>query len=193
MRKLVYYAAATIDGFIAGTDGSDPTGTIFEIDGDHMPVMIAEYPETVPTHMRAPLGIDAPNKHFDTLLMGRASYQPGLDLGMTSPYAHLRQYVFSTTITESPDPDVEIVSGDPIEKVRELKREDGLGIWLCGGGGLAETLWPEIDRLVVKVNPVVIGAGVKLFDGADFAVRRLKLTDHQIYQSGIAVLTYSKA
>lgn len=41
-----------------------------------MPVMIVEYPETVPTHMRAPLGIDAPNNHFDTLLMGRATYQP---------------------------------------------------------------------------------------------------------------------
>jgi hypothetical protein len=39
----------------------------------------------------------------------------------------------------------------------------------------------------------VIGTGVKLFDGADFAVRRLALTDHQVYDSGVAVLTYRKA
>ncbi|MDH6289148.1 dihydrofolate reductase family protein [Rhodococcus sp. NM-2] len=189
MRKLVYYAAATIDGFIAGTDGSDPTGTIFEIDGDHMPVMIAEYPETVPTHMRAPLGIDAPNKHFDTLLMGRASYQPGLDLGMTSPYAHLRQYVFSTTITESPDPDVEIVSGDPIEKVRELKREDGKDIWLCGGGKLAAAVQPEIDELRIKLNPVAIGTGIPLFDG-EFGPQRFRLAASRAFESGMIFLTY---
>jgi hypothetical protein len=30
-----------------------------------------------------------------------------------------------------------------VAKVRELKQADGLGIWLCGGGGLAETLWPK--------------------------------------------------
>jgi dihydrofolate reductase len=189
MRKLVYYVAGTIDGFIAGSDGADPTGTIFEIDGDHMPVMTAEYPETVPTHMRAPLGIDAPNRHFDTVLMGRSTYQPGLDLGVTSPYAHLRQCVFSTTITESPDPDVEIVSGDPIEKVRELKQEDGKDIWLCGGGKLAAAVEPEIDELRIKLNPVAIGTGIPLFDG-EFAPQRFRLADSRAFESGMIFLTY---
>ncbi|TQC47329.1 dihydrofolate reductase [Rhodococcus sp. WS4] len=189
MRKLVYYVASTLDGFIAGADGADPTGTIFEIEGDHMPVMIAEYPETVPTHMRAPLGIDAPNRHFDTLIMGRSSYQPGLDLGVTSPYAHLRQYVFSTTITESPDPDVEIVSGDAIEKVRELKKEDGKDIWLCGGGKLAAAVQPEIDELRIKVNPVAIGTGIPLFDG-EFGPQRFRLADSRAFESGMIFLTY---
>ncbi|MDT2004499.1 dihydrofolate reductase [Rhodococcus opacus] len=189
MRKLVYYVASTLDGFIAGADGADPTGTIFEIEGDHMPVMIADYPETVPTHMRAPLGIDAPNRHFDTLIMGRSSYQPALDLGVTSPYAHLRQYVFSTTITESPDPDVEIVSGDTIEKVRELKQEDGKDIWLCGGGKLAAAVQPEIDELRIKVNPVAIGTGIPLFDG-EFAPQRFRLADSRAFESGMIFLTY---
>ncbi|MFC9550834.1 dihydrofolate reductase family protein [Rhodococcus sp. NPDC056960] len=189
MRKLVYYVAGTIDGFIAGSDGADPTGAIFEVDGDHMPVMIAEYPETVPTHMRAPLGIDAPNRHFDTVLMGRSTYQPGLDLGVTSPYAHLRQCVFSTTITESPDPDVEIVSGDPIEKVRELKQEDGKDIWLCGGGKLAAAVEPEIDELRIKLNPVAIGTGIPLFDG-EFAPQRFRLADSRAFESGMIFLTY---
>jgi hypothetical protein len=42
----------------------------------------------------------------------------------------LRQYVVSRTIRESPDPAVEIIAGDPLAKVRELKQEDGKGIWL---------------------------------------------------------------
>ena len=57
--------------------------------------------------------------------MGRATYDPALREGITSPYAHLRQYVVSTSITDSPDPTVEIVSGDPIDKVSELKTEVG--------------------------------------------------------------------
>ena len=189
MRKLVYYVATTIDGFIAGADGADPSGTVFELEGDHMPAMIAEYPETVPTHVRAAMGIDATNRHFDTVLMGRASYQPGLDLGVTSPYAHLRQYVFSTTITESPDLGVEIVAGDPIEKVRELKKEDGKDIWLCGGGKLAAAVQPEVDELRIKLNPVTIGTGIPLFDG-EFDPQRFRLTSTRAFESGMIFLTY---
>ena len=108
---------------------------------------------------------------------------------MTSPYAHLRQCVFSTTITESPDPDVEIVSGDPIEKVRELKQEDGKDIWLCGGGKLAAAVEPEIDELRIKLNPVAIGTGIPLFDG-EFAPQRFRLADSRAFESGMIFLTY---
>jgi hypothetical protein len=93
MRELTYLVATTLDGFIAGPDGGDPTGTIFEVEGDHMPYGIAEYPEIIPTHVRDMLGIAAPNKHFDTVLSGRATYAIGADQGLTSPYAHLRQLV----------------------------------------------------------------------------------------------------
>lgn len=39
------------------------------------------------------LGIDdLPNKRFDTIVRGRASYDLALKEGITSPYAHLREY-----------------------------------------------------------------------------------------------------
>jgi dihydrofolate reductase len=197
MRELTYFIASTLDGYIADPSGGDPTdvspGGFFLSQGDHSEPLFTAYPETLPGAVREMLGLDAPNKVFDTVLMGRKSWELGKVLGNTNSYPRLSNYVFSRTLTESPDPTVEFVATDPVTKVRELKQEDGLGIWLCGGGGLAESLWPEIDRLVVKVNPVVIGAGIKLFDGADFAVRRLELTDHQVYKSGVAVLTYRKA
>jgi hypothetical protein len=40
--------------------------------------------------------------------------------------------VFSTTMDQSPDPAVELVSADPLETVRALKAEDGLDIWSSG-------------------------------------------------------------
>jgi dihydrofolate reductase len=126
--------------------------------------MTSEYPETVPTHVRAQAGLgDLPNKTMDTLVMGRGTYQPALDIGVTSPYAHLKQYVVSTTLEQAED--VELYAGDPIELVRTLKAQEGLDIYLCGGGKLAGTLLPEIDQLVVKSYPVVAGAGIPAFAG----------------------------
>ncbi|WP_413465188.1 dihydrofolate reductase family protein [Nocardia seriolae] len=152
MRKLTYFVSATIDGFIATDAGSVD---FFPVGGDHGPAIIAQYPETLPTKVRQVLGVDKPCQNFDTVIMGRKTHDFGVRTGTSSPYAHLRQFVVSTTLPENPAPDVELISADPLERVRELKREKGLGIWLCGGGELAQTLMPEIDQVFLKLYPIV--------------------------------------
>ncbi|WP_058043372.1 dihydrofolate reductase family protein [Streptomyces roseifaciens] len=122
--------------------------------------------------------------------MGRGTYEPALSAGITSPYAHLRQYVFSRTLAGA-DPAVEIVSGDPVAFVRELKQQDGMDVWLCGGGELAGTLLPEIDALIVKCYPVAIGAGIPVFSTA-FRPHRFGLVDSRSFAGGAAVLTYTR-
>ena len=37
-----------------------------------------EYPETLPAHVRQHLGIEAGPRHFDTVVMGRATYDPAV-------------------------------------------------------------------------------------------------------------------
>jgi len=188
MRKLCYYVATTIDGFIAGPEGQFD---FFPLEPDLMAAINAELPETVPTQFRAAVGLtDAPNLRFDTVVMGRGTYEPALKEGITSPYAHLRQYVFSRTLT-GPDPEVEIVSSDPVAFVRDLKRQEGLDIWLCGGASLAGQLRSEIDELVVKRYPVVIGAGIPMFAGP-FDPARFAVTDTRPFESGAAVMTYTR-
>ncbi|MEC3978471.1 dihydrofolate reductase family protein [Amycolatopsis sp. H20-H5] len=86
------------------------------------------------------------------------------------------------------DPAVTLASSDAVAKVRELKRENGKGIWLCGGGGLAAALVTEIDKLVVEIHPVVAGAGIRLFTG-DFQPSRWELTDSHVFASGVAAMT----
>ncbi|MFI8896448.1 dihydrofolate reductase family protein [Streptomyces paradoxus] len=169
MRKLVYYIAVTLDGRIAGPQGEYdffPAGTEQQ-SAAYSTWANALYPETVPTAYRAAAGLaDAPNRHFDTVVMGAGTYRAPLDQGITNPYAHLRQYVVSSTLGHDADPAVTVVPDDPLALVRELKREDtGLDIWLCGGGKLAGALLPEIDELLVKSYPVVAGAGTPAFDG----------------------------
>lgn len=188
MRKLIYFVAATIDGFIAAPDGGID---FFPLEPDLLDFVVAEYPETLPTHVRTRIGLDAPNRVFDTLVMGKGTYDPALALGITSPYAHLKQYVFSRTAEAAPEPEVEIVTGDPVELVRRLKLQDGLDIWLCGGGDLAAQLLPEVDELVVKLNPVLAGAGIPLLR-SDFNPTPLTLRDTRPLPGGVVVLRYSR-
>lgn len=195
MRKLVYYIATTLDGFIAGPDGADPTGPdgFWPIPADYLEHLVANYPETLPGPARTALSVTAEGTCFDTVLEGRRSYEIGLKAGITDAYPHLRHLVFSRTLTESPDPAVELVATDPAEKVRELKREDGRDIWLVGGGELAGALYGEIDRLILKVAPMTIGTGIPLFSRtAAFDPRTWELTDHTVLGSGAAFLTYDR-
>ncbi|TLF79275.1 dihydrofolate reductase family protein [Nocardia cyriacigeorgica] len=191
MRKLTYYVASTIDGFIATEDGSVD---FFPVGGDHGPAITAQYPETLPTKVREALGIDKRNANFDTVLMGRKTHDFGVRTGTSSPYAHLRQFVVSTTMTESPDPAVELISADPLARVRELKRDKGLGIWLCGGGELAQVLLPEIDQIFLKLYPIVLGRGRSLFgDGPKLPEpTRFRVITSQVFEDGVAFVKYAR-
>ena len=68
-------------------------------------------------------------------------------------------------MTESPDPAVELHRGSPMDLVRRLKAEDGKDIWLCGGAKLSAAVFSEIDELILKINPILIGTGIPLFSG----------------------------
>jgi dihydrofolate reductase len=186
MRSLTYYVAVSLDGFIAGPDGQFD---FFPFEGNFAATVLADFPETIPGPAREPLGLTGvPNKRFDTVVMGRGTYEPGLAVGMTSPYPHLKQFVLSRTLTVT-DAAVDIVAADPVGLVRELKQQNGLGIWLCGGGKLAAQLRDEIDEIILKINPVVLGAGIPLFDGA-FRPTRLGLVESRSYDTGTIMAMY---
>ncbi|GID91172.1 dihydrofolate reductase family protein [Amorphoplanes digitatis] len=186
MRKLVYFVATTIDGYIAAPDGS---WDFFGAQDVAIQFMATRYPETVPTQARAPMGIDAPNRNFDTVVMGRNTYEPALKAGITSPYAHLQQIVFSRSMT-SPDPAVRVVADDPRTVVDKLKQEPGMDIWLAGGGNLAGRLLPAVDELVIKLNPVVAGSGIRLAE-TGFDPHQFALLETTQLTSGVMVLRYS--
>jgi hypothetical protein len=71
MRSLVYFVAATLDGYIVRVDRGDPD--FFPFEGSHVADVLAEFPEMIPGHFREPLGLNADNQHFDTILMGRTT------------------------------------------------------------------------------------------------------------------------
>ncbi|WP_432134185.1 MULTISPECIES: dihydrofolate reductase family protein [unclassified Streptomyces] len=193
MRKLTYYVACSLDGFIADPDG-DATAMLTYLDEEFLRYLCTEGADALPTAARRAFGIDErPLDRFDTVIQGRGSYDVGLKEGVTSPYAHLRQYVASRTLGESPDPDVEIIAGELADRVRQLKAEDGgLGIYLCGGSQVAGELIDEIDELVLKTYPLVYGAGMPMFGGADAGLARFALDGTRGFGNGVLVRTYSR-
>ncbi|GIF39112.1 dihydrofolate reductase family protein [Actinoplanes xinjiangensis] len=187
MRKLVYFVAASIDGYIAAPDGS---WEFFGAPDASLAFMAEQFPETLPTHLRAALGVDAPNRVFDTVLMGRNTYEPALQAGITSPYAHLDQIVFSRTLAASSD--VRIVADDPLPFAEKLKQQPGADIWLAGGGNLAGQLLPAVDELVIKLNPVLAGGGIPLA-AAGFQPHRFTPAGTTALTDGVQVMRYRAA
>ncbi|MEU5088219.1 dihydrofolate reductase family protein [Streptomyces sp. NPDC021356] len=192
MRKLTYFIACSIDGFIGDPSGDAAMFHRFA-DEEFLAYLTAEYPETLATHGRRALGVDhLENRRFDTVVQGRASYDLAFKEGIASPYAHLRQYVASRTLVQSPDPHVEVISTDLLARVRALKSEGGeAGIYLCGGSRLAGELADEIDEIVVKTYPVVLHTGMPMF-GSDFRITEFALDELRAFSNGVLVRTYRR-
>jgi dihydrofolate reductase len=171
MRKLKYYVALTVDGFIGHEDGS-VNG--FLEHGEH----VTDYLESLKTQ-------------FDVVLMGRKTYEFGFQFGVTNPYPWMKQYVFSRAMKESPDANVTLVSENIVELVRGLKSEPGKGIYLCGGSELATMMFEEklIDEVVLKLNPVLFGSGIPLFSRSSIPID-LELTGSKVYENGVLLLHY---
>ncbi len=186
MRKLVYFVATSIDGFIA-----DPAGDFsrFPVHPETLASLFARYPETCPGHLREALGVTGRPRRFDTVLLGRRSHAPAVEAGLTDgAYPHLRQIVVThQDLPESPR--VEIMGGDIAPRIAELKDEPGLDIWLCGGGEIAAQLVDLIDEIQLKINPVLLGSGIPLF-GDGIQPRDVQAIGIEQLPGGINLATY---
>ncbi|GAA3574502.1 dihydrofolate reductase family protein [Microlunatus spumicola] len=186
MRALTYFIATSLDGRVAAPDGSTDD---FPLDAAYLGELAEDWGDAFPTAFHAATGTEPPGTRFDAVVMGRATFEPALAAGVADPYAHLDTHVLSATLDPAALPAVRVVPGDAVAHVRALKAAPGGGIWLCGGGRLAAALVDEIDRLVVKLNPVTLGAGRPLLDGA-LAPRRWRLMSTRTYDVGVVLLEY---
>ncbi|NQX27794.1 dihydrofolate reductase family protein [Microbacteriaceae bacterium VKM Ac-2854] len=187
MRELTYFVAISLDGRIAAPDGNF---SAFPVMGDHIEWIFREYRDTLPGAGLEMLGLTADNSRFDTVLMGWNTYAAGLAHGVTDPYPHLEQFVF--TRQQRTVPEQIRLRDDPLETVRRLKSQPGGGIWLCGGGALAADLVEELDHLVFKVNPIVLGDGIPVFGGGP-TLHSFELTSSEAFDSGVVVNHYARA
>ncbi len=87
-----------------------------------------------------------------------------------------------------------IFDGDLTEGIRELKDEPGKPIVAIGGAGFMQSLIATglIDEYVLAVHPVVLGAGLSIFNGLAKPLY-LKLVDVKVFPGGVIAKTFNPA
>jgi len=158
MAKTIYYAAATLDGYIAESDDTLQWLTGYEgsYEGEDAEPMKGSYDRFME-------GIGA-------LVMGSATYEFLLDEVDTWPYEGLPTWVLTSRELrrfEGEGVDIRTANAPVRELYDEMTEAAGdRDLWVVGGGNVASQFADEglLDELAITVTPVVLGTGKPLFD-----------------------------
>jgi len=168
-RKVTFGVASSLDNFIAREDHA----VDWLMWSDEVSALTSAFWKTV-----------------DTVVMGRKTYEAAVANGLTA-YPDVRNYVFSRTMQEAPDPRVEIVRGAATDFVRGLKAGEGKGICVMGGGEVARDLFEAglVDEVGLNIHPVLLGSGIPLFHGMSRQID-LELIESKVLRNGCVYVLY---
>ncbi|MGH8009323.1 MAG: dihydrofolate reductase family protein [Candidatus Binatia bacterium] len=169
MRRVRFSVAMSLDGYIAGPNG-ESDWIVIDPDIDFGALMGA----------------------FDTVLLGRKTYEATRQQGRGGGMPGMRAYVFSRTLRPADCPGVTL-SDKPKETLTALKTGAGKDIWLFGGGSLFRSLLALglVDSVEVAIIPVLLGGGLPLLPHPA-KLARLKLVKHRVYEkTGTVSLEYA--
>ena len=184
MGKIVISENVSLDGVFqdpAGDEGFSRGGWVG---------LIKDRPQLAKLALDEALGAEA-------LLLGRRSYEwfaarwPSRSGELADRLNSLPKYVVSSTLENPEWNNSTVLKGDVLNEVSRLKHELEGEIVVPASFQLVHTLLEHdlVDELRLKVFPVVLGAGARLF-GETSVEKPMHLVDTQTIGDGIAILTY---
>ena len=181
MKKLRVFESISIDGYYADANG--------EMTFSHAGRQDPEFADWVGGNANA----------GGELLFGRKTYQmmeafwptpaaaqqmPDVAKGMNAA----RKYLASRTLSPTWN-NTQLLAGDLVKAVRELKAGEGPGIAVLGSGSVAALLGEAglVDEYQFVIIPVALGAGRTVFSKG----RPLRLLEQRAFTCGNVVVTYA--
>ncbi|HMG66781.1 MAG TPA: dihydrofolate reductase family protein [Chitinophagaceae bacterium] len=187
MRKVILEEWVSLDGFVTDKNGGlDFFTSLTPEQNKYSDTDQLKFLETI-----------------DTILLGRKTYELFVDFwpGATTDQEviadklnEINKIVFSNTITKAPWgkwPEAEIISGEAVSAIKELKRLPGKNMVIWGSISLAQSLMSEnlVDEYHIQLCPVLTGGGRNLFF-QEMNLKRLKLLKVRQYNTGTVFLNY---
>lgn len=194
MRKIVVLSFISLDGVMQAPGGpEEDTSEDFKYGGWTVPY----FDEFSGGEMGKQIGVPY------ELLLGRktydlfASYWPKQDektSAVAAGFNKTKKYVVSHKSIKLPWKNSELIDGDVVAKINELKGRDGPMLQVHGSGNMIQTLLEHdlVDELWLKIFPVTLGKGKRLFaEGVMPAA--FKLTESKTSPSGVIFANYKRA
>jgi dihydrofolate reductase len=187
MARFVVSENVSLDGVV-----QDPTGEEGFRHGGWFG-LIKDRPEVGRLALEEALGAEA-------LLLGRRSYEffaarwPARSGELADRLNSLPKYVLSSTLADADWNNTTVLRGEAVAEVSKLRRELDGEIVVLASFQIVHTLIEHdfVDELRLKVFPVVLGTGERLF-GETSDKKPLRLLDTHTVDDGVAVLTYERA
>jgi dihydrofolate reductase len=184
--KIVMSNNVSLDGVIedpAGDEGFSRGGWVG---------LIKDRPGAYKLALDEALGAEA-------LLLGRRSYEwfaarwPSRSGELADRLNSMPKYVVSSTLEDPGWNNSAVLEGDVVNEVSKLKQELNGELVVVASFQLVRTLMEHdlVDELRLKVYPVVLGAGERLF-GETRDTKPMRLVDTQTVDDDVAFLTYER-
>lgn len=170
MRKIIAYLATSADGFIARPDG--------DVSWLDRPRPSDEY------------GMPAFLRSVDTVVMGRATWEIGQQLGGALAEGK-KNIVLSRSLAPFAIPGATVENAEAAELARRLRSEKGKNVWVMGGAKVFGDFLSAgaLDEIVIHIVPVLIGTGISLLDATPRQVE-LKLRSTRRFSDGVVRIHY---
>lgn len=186
MGKIIVSDNISLDGVIqdpAGDEGFDRGGWVG---------LIKDRPELAKLALDEALGSAA-------MLMGRRTYEwfasrwPSRTGELADRLNGLPKFVVSSTLERPTWGNTTVLHGDVVVAASRLKREVGGDIVVPASFRLVRQLLEHdlVDELRLKVFPIVLGAGDRLF-GDIGGTRELRLIDSRTLERDVVLVTYQR-
>src|SRR5688572_2739843 len=188
MRKIIVFSMITLDGVMQAPGGpEEDTSGVFKYGGWTAPYGDEVGGKVVQKELNQPADYLLGRKTFEIWAdywPEHGDFWPGINEGT--------KYVMSRTMKKSDWKNTVFI--ESLEDIKKLKNSDGSDIQVWGSSKLIQLLLKNdlVDELRLKIYPLTLGEGKKLFDNGVIPAA-FTLLETTITPSGVIIANYKRS